>query len=69
MQNHIEQRTVDLQRAFRTAGVVNKSQLPEPVHEEADPRARGPNHLGQSFLTDFWYYSLRNAFLAEVSEQ
>lgn len=27
------------------------------------------NHLGQGFLTDFWYYSLGNALLAEVSEQ
>jgi hypothetical protein len=37
VQNHVEQRTVDLQRAFRPAGIVDEAQLSESVHEEADP--------------------------------
>ena len=37
VENDIEQRTVDLQSAFRTASVVNEAQLPESVHEKADP--------------------------------
>ena len=32
MKNYIEQRAVDLQAAI----VVNKTQLPEPVHEKTD---------------------------------
>jgi hypothetical protein len=35
VQNDVEQRTVDLQSAFDPAGVVNKTQFPEPVHEKA----------------------------------
>ena len=69
VQNYIEQRAVDLQSAFRPAGVVNEAQLPEPVHEEADPRAGGPDHLGQRLLTDLGHYGFRNAFLAKMSEQ
>ena len=33
MENNVEKRAVDLQPAI----VVNKSQFPEPVHEEAAP--------------------------------
>jgi len=69
VQNYVEQRTVDLERTFGAAGVVDKAQLPEPVHEKADPRTRGSNHLGQRFLTDFRDHGFRDAFLAEVSEQ
>jgi hypothetical protein len=34
VQNDVEQRTVDLQSAFNTAGVLNETQFPEPVHEK-----------------------------------
>ena len=42
VQNHIEQRAVDLQ----TAVVVNETQFSESVHEKADSRTSGTNHLG-----------------------
>ena len=41
VQNYIEQRAMDFQPAI----VVNKAQLPEPVHEKADSRAGGAHHL------------------------
>src|SRR5690349_11170854 len=65
VENYIEQRAVDLQ----TAVVVDESQFPEPVHEEANPRAGGPNHLGQGLLTYFGNHALGHAFLAEMGEQ
>ena len=65
MENYIEQRAVDLQ----TAVVVDESQFPEPVHEEADPRAGGPNHLGQGLLTYSGNHALGYTFLAEMGEQ
>jgi hypothetical protein len=49
VQNYIEQRAVDLQPAV----VVNKTQFPEAVHEKANSRASGANHLGQRLLADF----------------
>lgn len=36
VENNIEQRTVNLQCAVRTAGVINEAQFPESIHEEAD---------------------------------
>ena len=69
MQNDVEQRAVDLQRAFGAAGVVNEAQLPESVHEEADSRTSRPDHLGQRFLADLGNDGFGNAFLAKMSEQ
>ena len=69
VQNDIEQRTVDLQSAFDTAGVVNKAQFPEPVHEKADSRTSGSDHFCQRLLTYLGDHGLGNAFLAEMSEQ
>jgi len=56
---------MDLQPAV----VVNKSQFPESVHEEADPRASRTDHFRQHFLTDLGNYGLGFAFLAKMSEQ
>ena len=42
MQNYVEQRAVDLQ----TTIVVNETQFPEPVHEEAYSGTSGTHHLG-----------------------
>jgi hypothetical protein len=56
---------VDLQPAI----VVNESQFPEPVHEEAHPRAGCADHFGQHLLTDLGDYHLGFAFLAKTSEQ
>jgi hypothetical protein len=36
VQHYVEQGTVDLQSAFYSAGVVDETQFPEPVHEKAD---------------------------------
>ena len=32
--------------------VLNEPEFPKAIHEEADPRSRGANHLGQGFLAD-----------------
>src|ERR1022692_751277 len=69
MHNYTEQRTVDLQTTFRTAGVINEPQLSESVHEKAHPRTSSADHLGQTLLTDFRDDGLGHAFLAEMSEQ
>ena len=52
MQNNVQKRAVDLHLAV----VVNETQLPEPVHEETDPRA-GADHFRQHLLTNFGNYS------------
>src|SRR5882762_7342972 len=69
VQNYTKQRAVDLQPAFRTAGVVNKTQFPEPVHEKANPRTSRPHHFGQTLLTDFRDHSLGHTILAKMSQQ
>ena len=69
VQNDVEQRTMDLQSAFRAAGIVNEAQLPESVHEEADTRSSGPNHFGQSLLTNLRDNGFWNTVLAKVCEQ
>src|ERR1700746_3237205 len=65
VQNDAKERTVDLQPAV----VVNKTQFPEPVHEEADPRTGGAHHLCQSLLAYLRKHSLRLAFLAKMGKQ
>jgi hypothetical protein len=51
------------------AVIVNETHFPEPVHEEAHPRSRGADHLGDRLLTDLGDWSLVHAFLAEVGKQ
>ena len=60
---------MDLEAALDSAGIVDEAQFPEPVHEEADSRAGGSHHFGQSFLADLWDDRLRNTLLAEMSQQ
>ena len=43
---------------LKPAVVVNKAQFPEPIHEEADPRARCADHFRQRLLTDLGHYTL-----------
>ena len=69
MQNHIEQRTVNLESAFRSSGVVDETHFAEPVHEKTYPRTSRSHHGSQSFLADLRDDSFRNPFFAEVSEQ
>ena len=65
MQDDIQQRAVDLENTV----VINKSQFPEPVHEEADPRTGCANHFRQHLLADLWNHSLGYAFFAKAGEQ
>jgi hypothetical protein len=39
--------------------VFDEAKLPELVHEPADPRACGSDHLGQHFLTDLRNHRFR----------
>jgi hypothetical protein len=48
--------------------IVNQTQLSKPIHEKTDPRPGGAHDLCQALLTDLGDYSLRHAFLAEVSK-
>ncbi|HXM12400.1 MAG TPA: hypothetical protein VN946_20790 [Terriglobales bacterium] len=50
---------------FIASVIINKSQLPEPVHEKAHPRASCAYHLGEGFLD----YNLGRIFLPEMSQQ
>ena len=65
MEDNVQQRAMNLQPAV----VMNKSQFPESVHEEADPRAGSADHFRQHFLTDLGNYCLGFAFLAKMGEQ
>src|ERR1700733_4431854 len=49
MKENIQKRTVDAKIVSHV--VVDKSQLPESVHEEADAGTCGPDHLCQRLLT------------------
>src|SRR6202795_1684476 len=69
VQNDTKQRAVDLQPAFRTAGVIDKTQFPEPVHEKAHPRTSRPPHFGQTLLTDFRDHGFGHTILAKMSKQ
>src|SRR4029077_16018155 len=61
-EDDVEQRAVDLQPAV----VLDEAQLAELVHEEADPRAGGADHLRQRFLADLRDDGFRPPLLAEV---
>jgi hypothetical protein len=49
MQNNVQQRTVHTQ--IMSNVVVDEAELPESVHEEADPRTGRSHHLRESLLT------------------
>ena len=65
MKNDVEQRTVNLHFAV----VVNKAQLPEPVHKKVNPGAGCAHHFRQSFLTYFWNDLVRLPFFAEPGQE
>jgi len=52
-----------------TSVIINESQFPKPVHEEAHPRASCTHHLCQRLLTDSGNSNFVLALFAEVSEQ
>ena len=47
--------------------VFDEAKLPELVHEPADPRACGSDHLGQHFLTDLRNHRFGCPFLTKAS--
>jgi len=67
VKDNIQKRTVNLQSTPTV--IVDEAQLPEPVHEKTDPRARCSYHFRQHLLTDLGNYNLGFAFLAKMSEQ
>ena len=66
VENDADERAVNV---HATAVVLNEAELSEPVHEEADARTRGADHLSEGFLADFRDDRYRLGFLAKVSQQ
>ena len=51
------------------AVVTNKAQFAESVHEETDAGARGADHIGECFMTDFRNGCFLRAVFPEMSHQ
>ena len=49
--------------------VVDKAELPESVHEKADPRTGRPHHLRQSLLTKSGDRHFGHSFFSELRHQ
>jgi hypothetical protein len=58
---------VNLQRIASL--IINEPQFPEPVHEEANPRASCTYHLCEGLLADCGDYRLGHTFFAKMSRQ
>src|SRR5689334_23022713 len=54
---------------FKVTVVTEKAHAPKLVHEEADARAGGTDHLRKRLLTYFRNDWLRPALLAEIGQQ
>ena len=67
VQEHAEEVAMSCQPVLIV--VVDKAQLPEPVHEMTDPRPGCADHLCQVSLTDPGKHKFGSAFLAKMSEQ
>ncbi len=67
MKNDVKQRTVDVQVISHV--IIDKAEFPEPVHEEADPRARRADHLRQRLLTQSRNRHFGHSFLAKLCHQ
>jgi hypothetical protein len=65
VQDHVQQRVVDLQNPV----VLDEPELAEFVHEPAHARPRGADDLRERLLTDLPNDGLGSAFLAEISHQ
>ena len=61
VQNHIEQRLVNLDAAV----VFNEAELAKAVHEEADAGSGGADHFRQGLLSDLGDQCFRFTRLAE----
>ncbi len=66
VQDNAEEGVMDLQPI---GIIVNKTKLPELIHEMTDPRTSGADHLGQRFLIYIRKHNFGSAFLAKVSQQ
>src|SRR5690242_5233927 len=64
-ENDAEQRGVN----FKLPIVIYEAQSPELVHEKADARAGGADHVRKGLLADFRDDRLRAPFLAEIGQQ
>src|SRR6185295_3660969 len=49
--------------------VMDEPESSELVHEEADARPRGSDHLREYLLTDLWKNGLRRVVFAEMCQQ
>jgi len=65
VQDHIEQPFIHTDVSV----VFEVPKLPEAVHEEADARPGGTDHLSQSLLRDRWNLRIRLARLAKIRHQ
>ena len=63
MQEDVEEGTMNVQAPV----VFDEAKLPELVHEPADPRACGTDHLRQHFLTDLRNHRFGCPFLTKAS--
>ena len=66
VENDADERAMNVHAA---AVVIDKSQLSKPIHEKADPRTCGADHLGEGLLADFRDDGYRLGFLAKVGQQ
>ena len=57
---------MNLQAASMLAAVLDEPLLAEPVHEKADSRSGGTDHLRQRLLTNLWDNRLGIAVLARI---
>jgi hypothetical protein len=66
VQDQGEKATMDRQTA---AIVVDKTELPELIHEMTDSQPSCAHHLRQAFLIDPRNYRFSSSFLARLSQQ
>ena len=51
------------------AAVLDEAELTESIHEEADTRASGADHIGQGRLADLWQWSQWLIFATGLRKQ
>ena len=66
VENYTDKRTMNV---HATTVVIDEAQFSEPIHEKADPRTRGTDHLGEGLLADFRNDGYRLGFLAKICQQ
>jgi hypothetical protein len=61
----VKKETMDFEA---TPVVVDKTERPEFVHKEANPRTSRANHLCQGFLANFRYHGFRPVLFFELGK-